>query len=180
MLLRGALIPHMRSFPHVSRNAPDAAGGMGPNNEPQVQQRGSTAMKNSGLQNQTSWQSAPIHAATATSRSIPYMEHRWGMRRPCRARVCVSAGSGVAGTGRLRNISTSGAFLETALPLPVFSQLAVRLLRDDGSTHVVEFTATVIRAEPGGVGLEWCETAGGSICSRLGCNLECAATSGCS
>jgi hypothetical protein len=133
-------------------------------------------MNNSRLQNRTSWQSAAIHAATATSRSIPYMEHRWGMRRPCRARVCISAGAGIAGTGRLRNVSMSGAFLETALPLPLSSQVEVAVLRDDGSRHVVEFTATVVRAEPGGVGLEWCETASGSICSLLGCNLQCAAT----
>ncbi len=135
-------------------------------------------MKNSGVQNGTSWQSAATHAATATSRDLPYMEHRWGLRRPCRARVSVSAGAGIAGTGRLRNVSMSGAFLETALPLPLFSQIAVAVLRDDGSRHVVEFTATVVRAEPGGVGLEWCEIASGSICSLLGCNLECAATAG--
>ena len=62
------------------------------------------------------------------------MEHRWGQRRRCRARVCVSAGAGVSGSARLRDVSISGAFLETALPLPLFAQIAIAVLRDDGST----------------------------------------------
>ena len=103
------------------------------------------------------------------------MEHRWGVRRACRARVHVSAGAGVTGTARLRNISMSGAFLETTLPLPLFSPVAIAVLNDCGSRHLVEFSATVIRAEPGGVGVEWCETADGSICGLLGCALDCAA-----
>src|SRR6186713_2936248 len=123
-------------------------------------------MKNSALQNPICWQKA-AHAASATSDTPRFMEHRWGRRRPCRARVCVTDGSGVAGTGRLSNISMSGAFLETALHLPLFSPVAVAVLHDDGAQHVVEFTATVVRTEPGGVGIEWCETAGGSICRML-------------
>jgi hypothetical protein len=110
-----------------------------------------------------------------STRHTVAMEHRWGVRRPCRAPVYVSAGAGVAGTAQLRNISMSGAFLETALPLPLFSPVAIAVLHDDGSRHVVEFSATVIRAEPGGVGVEWCVTADGSICSLLGCALDCAA-----
>jgi hypothetical protein len=114
-----------------------------------------------------------MHAAKRTSHAN--MEHRWGVRRPCRARVHVSAGAGVAGMARLRNISMSGAFLETALALPLFSPVAIAVLRNDGSRHAVEFSATVIRAEPGGVGIEWCVTADGSICSQLGCALHCTA-----
>lgn len=108
------------------------------------------------------------------TRIAGYMEHRWGVRRLCRARACISAGVGVAGTGQLRNISMSGAFLETALPLPVHSQVDVTVLRDDAK-HWVEFTATVVRAEPGGVGIEWCDTVEGSICRLMGCTRECAA-----
>jgi hypothetical protein len=106
------------------------------------------------------------------------MEHRWGVRRPCRARVCVSAGSAIAGLGRLANVSMSGAFLETALPLPLFSQIAVAVLRADGSKHAVELTATVVRATRDGVGIEWCETPEGSICQLMGCAMDCRASVG--
>ena len=90
------------------------------------------------------------------------MEHRWGQRKRCRARVSVSAGAGLAGSARLRNVSISGAFLETALPLPLFAQVAIAVLRDDGSTHALEFAACVVRVESGGAGIEWCEPVTGS------------------
>lgn len=105
----------------------------------------------------------------------PFMEHRWGSRRPCRAHVCVSAGGGIAGTGRLRNVSTSGAFLETALPLPLFGQVAVAILRDDGAVHTIEFTATVVRREADGYGIEWTDATAGPICRTLGCTIDCTA-----
>jgi hypothetical protein len=103
------------------------------------------------------------------------MEHRWGQRKRCRASVRVSAGAGVSGDARMRDVSTSGAFLETTLPLPLFSQLAIAVLGDDGSAHSYEFTAAVVRTEPGGVGIEWCEPVAGSICRLLGCAINCAA-----
>ena len=119
-------------------------------------------------------------AATAQTsvirhRRAPGMEHRWGERKRCRARVCVSAGAGASGAGGMRDVSVSGAFLETALPLPLFSQIAIAVLSADGSTHAVEFTACVVRSEPDGVGVEWCEPVSGSICRCLGCDMQCAA-----
>jgi hypothetical protein len=102
------------------------------------------------------------------------MEHRWGVRRECRTRVCISAGDELTGTGRIRDISMSGAFLETSLPLPLFAQVEVRLLRDDGLGHLVEFSATVVRRAHDGAGLEWRETAACSICQVVGCGKACA------
>jgi hypothetical protein len=106
------------------------------------------------------------------------MEHRWGQRRRCRASVSVSTGAAVTGTARVRDVSTSGAFLETALPLPLFSQIAIAVLREDGATRSREFTASVVRAEPDGVAIEWCEPVAGSICCSLGCAIKCAASPG--
>lgn len=100
------------------------------------------------------------------------MEHRWGIRRPCRARVFVSAGGGVAGVGGLRNVSMSGAFLETAMPLPLFAQISVAVLLDDGS-KCEEFTAAVVRREAHGAGIEWTDPVSGSICCALGCAAHC-------
>lgn len=106
------------------------------------------------------------------------MEHRWGIRRPCKARVSVLAGSGLHGVGRLRNISMSGAFLETALPLPQYTQLTIAVLRGDGSHHLLEFPAVVVRHDADGVGLEWCDPNPGKICHKLGCGVECALAPG--
>lgn len=130
-------------------------------------------MKSAAKHRRESWHQLAIRAAG--TRGPQFMEHRWGQRRPCVARVCVSAGAGVAGSGRLRNISMSGAFLETALPLPLFAQIAIAVLHDDGARHRVEFTATVVRSESDGVGIEWNETADGPICRLLGCAAECGA-----
>jgi len=115
-------------------------------------------------------------AARATDARIPqgnWMEHRWGLRRPCRARVNVSAGSGVAGRGRLRDVSLSGAFLETAAPLALFKTLTVAVLNDATPALPLEFRAVVVRKGDGGVGIEWCEEISGSICQALGCTVQC-------
>lgn len=114
----------------------------------------------------------------STSQVVPphyTMEHRWGVRRPCRARVCLSCGGGVTGTGTLRDVSISGAFLETALSLPLFCQVAIVAHHDDDPEHVAEVNAAVVRREGDGVGIEWCEAVTGSICARLGCTLRCGA-----
>ena len=135
-------------------------------------------MDTCGNQSSATWSTsrlAAIRAADAVVLADPRMEHRWGQRKSCRARVRVSAGAGVAATVRVRDVSISGAFLETTLRLPQFAQIDIAVLRDDGSTHGVEFAASVVRAEPGGIGIEWCEPVLGSICLVLGCTLKCGA-----
>lgn len=132
-------------------------------------------MSDRGLRHAAKWPSQAIQAAAAMGETAQRMEHRWGLRRPCRAKVRISAGSGIAGTGQLRNVSMSGALLETTLPLSLFSQIGIAVLRDDGSRRSTEFTATVIRIGPGNFGLEWCQTAPGSVCRMLGCARECSA-----
>jgi len=135
-------------------------------------------MKTAVVQTASTWSGrrlAEMRAADAVALAHPRMEHRWGQRRPCCAHVCVSARAGVSGSARMRDVSLSGAFLETTLPLPLFSQIAIAVRHDDGSTYLMEFTATVVRSELGGVGIEWCEPVSGSICRHLGCNLKCAA-----
>jgi hypothetical protein len=120
---------------------------------------------------------------TASQNSVPWkhlapaphaMEHRWGRRRACRARVSVSAGAEVKGSGQLRNVSMSGAFLETRLQLPLSSQIAIAVLRDDGARLGDEFIATVVRQDRQGVGIEWLEGADGPVCHMLGCASHCA------
>jgi hypothetical protein len=134
-------------------------------------------MKSIEAQGECTWQNA-ANCAASEYRDEHRMEHRWGIRRACRARVRVSAAGGLSGVGSLRNISISGAFLETALPLPQFAELALEVLHGDGTKHQVEFPAVVVRHASDGVGIEWCDPSPGRICRKLGCGVECAFTEG--
>jgi hypothetical protein len=125
-------------------------------------------------QGPNTWRTIAVRGIDGEASQGNWMEHRWGPRRPCRARVSISAGSGLAGSGRMRDVSLSGAFLETVVPLPMFTRLAIAVLPDDGgSAHSQEFTAVVVRRDEGGVGIEWCDEIYGSICRALGCNIQC-------
>jgi hypothetical protein len=118
-----------------------------------------------------SWQRATSNAEEAPA-TVP-MEHRWGTRRLCKARVQVSGGRLLSGPGSLRDISMSGAFLETALALPLFAELEIDVLRRDGSSRALGFPAVVVRQDAGGVGIEWCDPNPGAICCKLGCSVQC-------
>ncbi len=98
------------------------------------------------------------------------MEHRWGRRIACGAPARLSAGAGITGTGQLRDVSLSGAFIETVLELPLFAQLTV-------SIRETEVQASVVRSDARGVGVEWLETAQRAICPLLGCTNPCARVS---
>jgi hypothetical protein len=102
------------------------------------------------------------------------MEHRWGQRMPCKARVRLIAGGSLTGSGRMRDISSSGAFIETVLELPVNTRLILFVWGNESATHEVEVAASVVRTERGGLGIEWCETPAGSVCARVGCTKGCA------
>ncbi|MBC8024878.1 MAG: PilZ domain-containing protein [Steroidobacteraceae bacterium] len=96
------------------------------------------------------------------------MEHRWGRRIACGAPARLSVGAGITGAGQLRDVSLSGAFIETVLELPLFAQVTVSV----GETEV---QASVVRIDADGVGVEWMETEQRAICPLLGCVSLCAA-----
>ena len=100
-----------------------------------------------------------------------FMEHRFGRRFRCGTTVRLSAGAGVTGRGRLTNVSLSGAYLETSLPLPLFATVEIR--SDAGRDTPVELVASVVRRDARGVGVEWCETPSRSICEIFGCTKRC-------
>jgi hypothetical protein len=99
------------------------------------------------------------------------MEHRFGNRLPCGTQVTVSAGAGVVGAGRMVNVSLSGAYVETAVDLPLFSPVAIEKLCGGG--RGISLRACVVRKDADGVGIEWCETPSRSICVTLGCPRPC-------
>ena len=100
-----------------------------------------------------------------------FMEHRFGQRLRCGTAVQLSAGAGLAGPGRLVNVSLSGAYLETPLDLPLFATVEISKAVDrDGAVNRL---ASVVRKDRGGVGVEWCETPTRSICEIFGCTKHC-------
>ena len=102
----------------------------------------------------------------------PFMEHRWGRRIACSASVRINVTAGTNGTGRFRNVSSSGAFVETSLAIAPLARVSVAITRDGQAP--TEIRAIIVRREPGGVALEWCETAEGCVCTDLGCETRCA------
>jgi len=117
--------------------------------------------------------------AESTGEPRPFfMEHRWGQRMTCRARVQLSAGAGLSGAGRVRDVSSSGAFIETTLQLPMQARLMLVVRGNKSATHEIEIAASVARVNRDGIGVEWCETPTGSICAVVGCTASCASLEG--
>ena len=80
------------------------------------------------------------------------MEHRWGERQSTDVTVHVVATSGKTGIARVANVSVTGAYLETNIPLRLHSLLYLQ--PHIGGDCVA---ASVVRQDSSGVGLKWCE-----------------------
>jgi ribosomal protein L19 len=92
------------------------------------------------------------------------LEHRWGDRTEVNLRVRISTDS-VVGDGILRNLSVSGAYIETSLPLATMSLVQVRVLRTN-KHWLSRATANgfVVRKAQDGIGIEWTELA--ALCAH--------------
>ncbi len=88
------------------------------------------------------------------------MEHRWGHRHEVSKAVHLETRGGVIARGRLCNVSTSGAFVVTHLPVAVFAYLKVQFIAVvDGKRTKAAVEGQVVRKDPDGVGIEWSEFA---------------------
>lgn len=88
------------------------------------------------------------------------MEHRWGQRRQTNVAVRFVTNPSTNGVGRLLDISSTGAFIETDSKLRLLSLLYLELAEQPtGSGINGRLAATVVRHGSGGFGLEWCEFA---------------------
>ena len=86
------------------------------------------------------------------------MEHRWGHRHEVIQSVRIATHGGVIGRGSIRDISTSGAFVEASLPLKLFTRVRIQFNSAlDCRPTVVE--GQVVRKEATGYGIEWRELA---------------------
>ena len=88
------------------------------------------------------------------------MEHHRGQRHSTDVTVQFFTRPDTIGIGRVLNVSATGAFMETQLPLRPLALLylepAIQRPADGTSERIA---ATVVRCTPTGVGLEWCEFA---------------------
>jgi hypothetical protein len=101
------------------------------------------------------------------------MDHRWGRRIDCGASVGIAGPAGLRGAGRMRDVSMSGALVETELPLPVHAAVEIEMVRAHGPG--ARLAGIVVRSDADGVGIEWREASHGAICPVLGCATPCEA-----
>jgi hypothetical protein len=89
------------------------------------------------------------------------MEHRWGNRIELQLPVMIVTESGQRGFGLLRNFSSSGAYIETTLPLSPLTLIEVALHSPVGSSNQgLSLSGFVVRRDPCGLGIEWSDVAG--------------------
>lgn len=88
------------------------------------------------------------------------MEHRWGRRIPVKIPVRLITESGEAVIGETENISISGALVQTARSVRLFSRLQVEVIlpREYGNWPE-RVAAHVTRKIRDGAAIEWCDFA---------------------
>ncbi len=91
------------------------------------------------------------------------MEHRWGARQATDVRVEFVAVPGGTGAGRLLDVSMTGAYMSTQVPLRLLSLVHLTPAARPGADAM---TAYVVRCDATGVGLEWCKSAAGAPASH--------------
>jgi len=83
------------------------------------------------------------------------MEHRYGTRHEVDIGVYArSHGGVVSSAGFLRDISASGGFLLTHLPIPLLTKLTLRLIDAEGNFGST-LEGHVVRRASNGIGIEW-------------------------
>jgi hypothetical protein len=88
------------------------------------------------------------------------MEQHRGQRHSTDVTVQFFTRPDTIGAGRVLNVSATGAFMETRLPLRPLALLYLEPTIQPPAGGIRErIAATVVRCTPTGVGLEWCEFA---------------------
>jgi hypothetical protein len=88
------------------------------------------------------------------------MEHRWGHRHEISRPVHLGTRNGIAARGRICNVSISGAFVVSPVPVSLFSYVQVQFTAMlDGKRTSTAVEGHVVRKDATGFGIEWCEFA---------------------
>jgi hypothetical protein len=88
------------------------------------------------------------------------MEHRWGNRHEISRPVRLWTRGGIVARGRICNVSISGAFVVSPLPVSLFSYVQVQFTAMlNGKRTATAVEGQVVRKDATGFGVEWCEFA---------------------
>jgi hypothetical protein len=83
-------------------------------------------------------------------------ERRWGPRIQVDLPVRLELPAGRLETGRMRNLSLSGALIECPAELPAFTTMRVEIRTEaPGMPATIQLGARVVRAEHPCLGIEW-------------------------
>lgn len=86
------------------------------------------------------------------------MEHRWGRRADTAIDASLFGHPWAQARGCIRDLSMTGAFVQTRLPLPPLTQLDIELhLWSPNGRKAHRVAASVVRTTSEGLGVEWCE-----------------------
>lgn len=91
------------------------------------------------------------------------MEHRWGRRVAVDIPVRLVGEPGAIGTGRLADVSITGALVHTQLQLPPLALVEVILPLQNASNDMRAARGCVVRQCAEGFGVEWCDLPPGVI-----------------
>jgi hypothetical protein len=108
-----------------------------------------------------------MQAIECADRYSDPMEHRWGQRVTVEVPVTLRLAGRVLGRGLIRNASVSGALIQTAVELPIFTNVAVSIPTLSEGTGTHELAACVVRGAPGGFAVEWRDMACPAIVTLL-------------
>ena len=101
------------------------------------------------------------------------MEHRWGKRIPVELPLRIDARPNSIVAAVARNVSLSGAYVETAARLLLFARLNVELEWVYWSrAEPYRIPAYAVRSDAGGVALEWCDFAPAPIRAMIAAEAE--------
>ena len=100
------------------------------------------------------------------------MEHRWGRRCEFRYDVRLRTVLGAVVSARVRDISLSGAYLESRVSIAVMQPIEVELSdRVEGRARARTVSASVVRRDASGIGVEWSDFAPEPVCELLAPSL---------
>jgi len=98
------------------------------------------------------------HNSGTLNSSANRAERRWGPRIQVDLPVRLTLAQGRSESGRMRNVSMSGALIECQAELPAFTTMRVEILAGaEASPGAIELGARVVRAEHPCLGIEWRE-----------------------
>jgi hypothetical protein len=96
------------------------------------------------------------------------MEHRWGQRIVTDVPVSLVGSPAAIGVGRIVNVSTTGALVQTRLPLPLLT--LVHLEAGGTLSYLVpigRLTGCVVRHGASEIGIEWCDADSDAVLQLL-------------